>query len=137
MRPAADGSSQAQRQKRIRAQRPVGWKDEEDGYASLSKRRVRVRKRHSALVNRFTRAVEWKYRLLESEFDIVLDGWKGGRKLLVEAKTSTDGPVGRTQLREAIGQLHDYRWRAFPDDAKKVDLALLFPFGRTTKLFRF
>jgi hypothetical protein len=82
---------------------------------------------HNALVNRFVRAVEWKFRLLESEFDIVVDEWKGNRKLLVEAKTSTEGPAGRAQLRQAIGQLHDYRWRAFPEDVKRVDLALLVP----------
>jgi hypothetical protein len=117
----------AQRRSHVRAQRPVGWKDEEDGYARLSKTKIRIRRLHNALVNRFARAVEWKYRLLESDFDVVLDGWKGDQKLLVEAKTGTDGPAGRTQLRQAIGQLLDYRWRAFPDDVKKVDLALLVP----------
>lgn len=117
----------AQRKTHIHAQRPVGRKDEEEGYARLSKKRIRVRRLHNALVNRFVRAVEWKYRLLESEFDVVLDKWRGNRKLLVEAKTATNGPAGRTQLRQAIGQLHDYRWRAFPDKASKVDLALLVP----------
>lgn len=117
----------AHRRSRVRAQRPVGWKDEQDGYAIISKKRIRVRRIHNALVNRFARAVEWKFRLLQSEFDVVLDDWRGTRKLLVEAKTGTDGPAGRMQLRQAIGQLLDYRWRAFPDDAKSVDLALLVP----------
>jgi hypothetical protein len=117
----------AQRRKKVRAQRAVGWKDEEEGYATLSKKRIRVRRLHNALVNRFVRAIEWKFRLLESEFDIVVDEWKRNRKLLVEAKTSTDGPAGRAQLRQAIGQLHDYRWRAFPDNPDVVDLALLVP----------
>ncbi|MFN2446654.1 MAG: hypothetical protein ABR606_13855 [Vicinamibacterales bacterium] len=127
---AASGSRKfptPQKRSRVRAQRPVGWKDEEDGYASLSKKRIRVRRIHNALVNRFARAVEWKFRLLESEFDVVLDEWRGNRKLLVEAKTGTEGPAGPTQLRQAIGQLHDYRWRAFPDDAQGIDLALLVP----------
>jgi len=65
----------------------MGWKDEEEGYATLSKKRIRVRRIHNALVNRFVRAIEWKFRLLESEFDIVVDEWQGNRKLLIEAKT--------------------------------------------------
>jgi hypothetical protein len=117
----------ARKRSRVRAQRPVGWKDEEDGYAILSKQKIRIRRIHNALVNRFARAVEWKFRMLESDFDVVLEEWRGNRKLLVEAKTGTDGPAGRAQLRQAIGQLHDYRWRAFPSDAKSVDLALLVP----------
>ncbi len=56
----------AKKRSRVGAQRPVGRKDDEDGYASLSKKRIRIRRIHNALVN---------------------------------------------------------RWRAFPDDAKNVDLA--------------
>ncbi len=83
----------AQTRKQLRAQRPVGWKDEEAGYAMLSMRRIRVRRIHNALVNRFVRQVEWKYRLLESEFDIVVDEWNGKRKLLVAHSSHRDHVV--------------------------------------------
>lgn len=55
----------------------------------------------------------------------------GGRKerhLLIEAKTAFTGPSGRMQLRQAIGQLFDYRHTYashFPPG--KVDLAVLLP----------
>jgi hypothetical protein len=107
--------------------RLVGWKDEETGYAQLQRRRVRVRKLHNTLINKFVTAVEWRYQLREGEFDVVIEDWRKGRKLLVEAKTETTGPAGRTQLRQAIGQLFDYRWRWFAKDPDTIDLALLLP----------
>jgi hypothetical protein len=47
--------------------------------------------------------------------------------LLIEAKSETKGVLGRTQIRQAIGQLFDYRWRAFQEEVDSVDLALLTP----------
>ena len=48
-----------------------------------------------------------------------------GRRLLVEAKPSTAGPAGRMHLRQAIGQLYDYRFRHFRNAVDRTDLALL------------
>ncbi len=48
----------AQTRRTVRAQRAVGWKDEEEGYAMLSKKRIRVRRIHNGLVNRFVRAID-------------------------------------------------------------------------------
>jgi len=47
--------------------------------------------------------------------------------LLVEAKTSSEGPIGRMQIRQAIGQLFDYRKTYLGSLANKIDLAILLP----------
>ena len=107
--------------------RTVGLKAEEQAVANLEKRKVVIRKRHNMLVNQFLRAVEWKYIPKESEYDLLIEDWKPGRWLLIEAKTETSGVTGRSQLRQAIGQLFDYRWRSFHATRDKVDLALLTP----------
>jgi len=52
-------------------------------------------------------------------------GWKKGRDLLIEAKTASEGPSGRSQIRQAIGQLYDYRFTHLPK--RNVDLAVLLP----------
>lgn len=111
----------------IREPKTVGLKAEESAVANYAKRKGVIRKRHSALVNAFLRAVEWKHAPKESEYDLLIEGWKPGRWLLIEAKTETAGVGGRSQLRQAIGQLFDYRWRSFRENMKKVDLALLTP----------
>lgn len=112
---------------RVPESKSVGIKAEEAGIAHYAKRKVIIRKRHNALINEFKRAVEWKHHLLQTEYDILIEDWKPGRRLLIEAKTETGGVGGRTQLRQAIGQLFDYRWRSFRQDTKNVDLALLTP----------
>jgi hypothetical protein len=43
--------------------------------------------------------------------------------LLIEAKTASEGSAGRSQVRQAIGQLYDYRFTHMPKN--KVDLAVL------------
>jgi hypothetical protein len=43
---------------------------------------------------------------------------------LIEAKTASEGVMGRAQIRQAIGQLYDYRFSSLHDN-KKVDLAVL------------
>lgn len=115
----------------VRNAKSVGVKAEEAAIANLAKRKVVIRKRHNALINRFRQAVEWKYSPKESEYDLLIEGWKRGRWLLIEAKSETAGVVGRTQLRQAIGQLFDYRWRSFKDRTDigmdKIDLAVLTP----------
>ena len=80
------------------------------------------------MTNKFRIAVQWKASLdpKQGEYDILLNLHRG-RLLLIEAKTSTTGHLGRLQLRQAIGQLFDYRWRNFKGKLNKVDLALLTP----------
>ena len=91
-----------------------------------------MRKLHNALTNRFFKYLTWRYRLpdskpKESQFDAVIPDWRPGRSLLVEAKTAWDGPGGRTQIRQAIGQLFDYRHKFFNSGQAQVDLAVLLP----------
>ena len=105
----------------------LGDKSETKGIAYLSKRRVSVQRQHNQLTNRFRRAILWRHHPEQSRCDIVLREWKGNRWLLIEAKTATDGPGGRTQLRQAIGQLFDYRSIQFGGNEAAVDLALLTP----------
>ncbi len=112
---------------RVPEPRTVGLKAEEEAVANLARRKVVIRRRHNELVNRFLRAVEWKLLPKESEYDLLIEDWQRGRWLLIEAKTETSGVSGRTQIRQAIGQLFDYRWRSFRDRLDKVDLALLTP----------
>lgn len=119
------------RKVQVRDPKTVGNKAEDAAVVSLAKRRVTIRKRHNVLINKFRSAVEWKHTPKESEYDLLIEDWKPGRWLLIEAKTETKGVVGRTQLRQAIGQLFDYRWRSFRDRADiaidKIDLAVLTP----------
>lgn len=120
---------------RVPSQRDVGWRDETTGAAILQERKIRIRRLHNQLTNRLIRALEWRHQLAESEFDILIDPWRKNRRLLIEAKTGTSGPAGRMQLRQAIGQLFDYRWRTF-SDRDCVDLALLTPTKPGTEVIR-
>lgn len=114
---------------KVRDPKTVGNKAEEDAVVSLARRRIKIRKRHNTLINKFRSAVEWKHTPKESEYDLLIENWKPGRWLLIEAKTETEGVAGRTQLRQAIGQLFDYRWRSFRNGGDvaidKIDLAVL------------
>jgi hypothetical protein len=96
-----------------------------DSIARISAKRVTITKRHNALTNRFRDVLRWKHRIepKESRFDALIEDWKKGRDLLVEAKTASEGSLGRTQIRQAIGQLIDYRFTYF--HGNKVDLAVL------------
>ena len=109
----------------------IGYKSEEVSYARLSKQRKRIRKLHNKLINDFQKAVEWqypaKYELKENKFDALIPKWKDGKRLLIEAKTSWSGPTGRSQVRQAIGQLFDYRKTHFSDEIRKIKLAVLLP----------
>jgi len=72
----------------------------------------------------------WKIQRVpkQSLFDAVIFDWKKGAHLLIEAKTGSQGPGGRAQIRQAIGQLFDYRHKyagAFPQG--RIDLAVLLP----------
>jgi hypothetical protein len=93
----------------------------------MAARSVRIRKEHNKLTNRFRKAVFKNVRPQEKNFDLLIDGWKGNRQLLIEAKTDWKGPAGRMQIRQAIGQLFDYRLQYFAEDLASVDLAVLVP----------
>lgn len=102
-------------------------KSEIDSIAVLARRRVAIRKEHNKLTNRFRKTVFANVRPREARFDLLIDGWKGKRKLLIEAKTDWKGSSGRTQIRQAIGQLFDYRLKHFANEVEVVDLAVLVP----------
>jgi 5-methylcytosine-specific restriction protein A len=63
--------------------------------------------------------------LKQARFDALVLGWKKNRDLLIEAKTDSEGVAGRSQVRQAIGQLYDYRLTYMPNN--NVDLAVLLP----------
>ena len=72
----------------------LGFKSEMESVALLQKRRVLITKKHNALTNNFRKYVRWKHKvLLEYRFDALLENWKPGRHLLIEAKNS----LGRTR----------------------------------------
>jgi hypothetical protein len=115
-------------------------KSEQGHIAEYARKHVKITKKHNWLTNKFLMAVEWKSSVdpKQGEYDILLN-WHRGRSLLIEAKTSTKGYLGRFQLRQAIGQLFDYRWRNFKGKLNKVDLALLTPtkpIGEIRKLLK-
>lgn len=104
----------------------IGLKSEEESIAIYGAREVTIRKRHNELMNKLTAALKSPPYIIDDDvFDAVIYNYDGDRHLLIEAKSETEGVLGRTQMRQAIGQLFDYRWREFPADRDKVDLALL------------
>lgn len=107
----------------------VGLKSEVAGYAYIAKNRYRIRKLHNRLTNLLEDYLKWRHLpLQECQFDGFVPDWKPGRHLLIEAKTASAGTQGRMQVRQAIGQLFDYRQiyaSRFPPG--KVDLAVLLP----------
>jgi hypothetical protein len=102
----------------------IGLKSETDSMAQIAAKKTTIKKLHNKLINDLNDCVLWRQKSLkESKFDALLVGWKRGRNLLIEAKTASEGPTGRSQIRQAIGQLYDYRFTHMPKD--KVDLAVL------------
>lgn len=106
--------------------RELGFKSEAESIAKINAKRTTITRTHNALTNRFKIALLGKQRLAPKEyrFDALVEEWKKGRNLLVEAKTVSEGPVGRMQVRQAIGQLFDYRFTYFQNE-KKLDMAVL------------
>jgi hypothetical protein len=123
---ARDATANSRGGRRRRA-KLVPEKSELDSFAHLVARRVRIRKEHNRLTNRFRQGVFADIRPQEAGFDLLIDRWKKGRSLLIEAKTAWKGPSGRTQIRQAIGQLFDYRLQYFPKSLASVDMAVLVP----------
>ena len=81
------------------------------------------------MTNRLLDWLAWRYPVpKESRFDAAILNWRKQRHLLIEVKTAWEGPSGRLQIRQAIGQLFDYRHTYvahFPPG--EIDLAILLP----------
>lgn len=104
----------------------VGFKSEINSMAEIAAKKTIIKKHHNKLINRLNDYILWRQKSLqEGKFDALLLGWKKGRDLLIEAKTASEGVSGRAQVRQAIGQLYDYRFTHMPKS--NVDLALLLP----------
>jgi hypothetical protein len=102
----------------------IGLKSEINSMAQIASKKTIIKKLHNKLINDLNDCILWRQKpLKESRFDALLVGWKKGRDLLIEAKTASEGPTGRSQVRQAIGQLYDYRFTHMPKN--KVDLAVL------------
>jgi len=101
-------------------------KSEENSYCSISKQRREITKKHNILINTFRKRYLWEYKIEEGVFDLFLPKYVKDRNLLIEAKTASSGVNGRNQIRQAIGQLFDYRSTNFPEDMV-IDLAVLLP----------
>ena len=120
-------STSASNKSRRSEVRDVGLKSEIDSLARIAASSKRIRKLHNSLTNRLRDYVMWRYTLQEGEFDALIPDWKPGRQLLIEAKTASAGSGGRTQVRQAIGQLFDYRYKSFDSEKEQVDLVVLLP----------
>lgn len=108
--------------------RDIRIKSEKASIAYYAKHEKTIQHEHNKLINKFKGVLnKWKHPLEESDYDALIRKWREGRDLLIEAKTATAGSTGRTQLRQAIGQLFDYRYTHFHKDMDKVDIALLTP----------
>lgn len=112
--------------KKIKTPKGVGHKSEQDSFANISRQRRRITKLHNKLINKFSDCMEWRRKMEESRFDILIRNWRNGRALLIEAKTDSRGTGGRGQIRYAIGQLFDYRMQLY-NQIEKIDLAVLLP----------
>jgi hypothetical protein len=114
-------------------------KDEREVYGSLSLRieEAQIRQRaagiiqarvtHNILTNSFRKYCKdrWGITPTQANFDALLEFDKC--RILIEAKSTAVGGEGRQQIREAIGQLHDYRFEHWGEDAKPTVLAVLLP----------
>jgi hypothetical protein len=104
----------------------IGLKSEINGIAHIAAKKATITKLHNQLINRLNEYLLWRHiTAKESEFDAFIIGWSGRRDLLIEAKTASEGTSGRTQIRQAIGQLYDYRFRLKRNNP--IDLAILLP----------
>ncbi len=104
----------------------LGVKPEMDSIAHIAAGKTTITKLHHKLTNRLKDYLLGRHLTAkESCFDALVVDWKKGRDLLIEAKTAYEGTTGRTQIRQAIGQLFDYRFTYLPKGS--VDLAILLP----------
>lgn len=106
----------------------IGLKSEINSLVRIAAKKTTIKKLHNKLINRLNDYLLWRQvTAKESKFDALIIGWEKGRDLLIEAKTASVGVTGRTQIRQAIGQLYDYRFTLMPKNKSKVDLAILLP----------
>jgi hypothetical protein len=104
----------------------VGIKSEINSIAQIAAKTTVIRRQHNKLINRFRDYILWRQKTLkQSNFDALVLDWKKGRDLLIEAKTASEGTLGHSQVRQAIGQLYDYRFTYMPNH--NIDLAVLLP----------
>lgn len=105
----------------------VGLKSELNSIAQIAAKKTVITKQHNKLINDLSDYLRWRYKPppKQHRFDALVPGWKKNRNLLIEAKTSSEGASGRSQVRQAIGQLFDYRLTHMPNG--EVDLAVLLP----------
>jgi len=105
--------------------RDVGVKSEVNSFAQIAAKQAVITKIHNEIINDLRDYLLARYKIApkEDRFDALVLDWKGGRKLLIEAKSASEGPSGRSQIRQAIGQLYDYRFTLIPNN--NVDLAVL------------
>jgi hypothetical protein len=103
----------------------VGVKSEINSFAQITAKKTVITKLHNKLINDLRNYLLWRYKIApkEDRFDALVFDWRKGQDLLIEAKTASEGPSGRAQIRQAIGQLYDYRFTHMPN--KNVDLAVL------------
>jgi hypothetical protein len=105
----------------------IGIKSEINSLARIAAKKTVITKRHNKLINDLGEYLLGRYRTAPKEyrFDALVLDWKKGRDLLIEAKTASEGASGRAQIRQAIGQLYDYRFTHMRNG--NVDLAVLLP----------
>src|SRR5208337_4049619 len=103
----------------------VGEKSEINSFAQITAKKTVITKLHNKLINDLRNYLLWRYKIApkEDRFDALVFDWRKGRDLLIEAKAASEGPSGRAQIRQAIGQLYDYRFTFMPTN--NVDLAVL------------
>jgi hypothetical protein len=106
----------------------TGPKSEATAIVKLKARLVRIRKRHNQLTRRFREYLP-HYDVFDSgaRYDLLINPWRKGKALLVEAKVDSAGVAGRMQVRTAVGQLLDYRREHFHKIRNQIVLALLLP----------
>jgi hypothetical protein len=109
--------------------RSVALKDEEDSVRDQVADRIHIRKIHNQLINDFSRYCRSTLRLepQEKEFDALLPLPNSSDALLIEAKSAVAGTQGRHQIRQAIGQLFDYRFLRWRKTIRNIHVAVLLP----------
>ena len=108
--------------------RSVSLKEELDSVRSQAEGQAQVRMIHNQLMNEFSEFCRSVVGIepQEHRFDAIVPGLSGDATLLIEAKSAAAGTDGRHQIRQAIGQLFDYRFTYWkPMD--KVSMAVLLP----------
>lgn len=108
--------------------RSVSLKEELDSVRSQAQRQDQVKMIHNQLMNEFS---EFCRKVIgiepqEHRFDAIIPGLTGDATLLIEAKSAASGTDGRHQIRQAIGQLFDYKF-TYWKKTEKVSMAVLLP----------